>query len=192
MPEVLVMTSPSSPSQAGFTLIEAVIGTAIFSVLVGTALPQLLMLWERWKVMQVAHATQSSLLLARSEAIMRAGTVAIQKIANDKDKKGCQNAGTTSEWSCGWRIYVDTDGNGSWSSTKDELLQEVPLDGRVNVMKNSSGTAIKFDRYGMATGLNAMGFTLSPERTGIASAAAMTVCMSSGGRIRLVHDAGCP
>ena len=183
------MTTAYPHLQSGLTLVELLSSLAIFSIVFGVALPQFVELWERWKVQHTLQALQSSLLLARSEAIQRAGHIGIQKI--DNEKNGCQNAGTNSEWGCGWVVYHDLDGNGSWNSKKDKLLQEIKLDGSVYVMHSSGGKTIKFDRYGMASGLNAKGFTLSPERTGIASAATATLCMGSGGRIRIVQDAGC-
>lgn len=172
--------------QTGLTLVEALTALAILSILAAIALPQFRELHERWQVTQAVRAMESSLMLARSEAIRRGGGIGMRKFGNEPG--GCQNAGTNQEWGCGWFIYEDVNGNGSWNSTKDRLLHEVRLDGSVNVIHNSGGVNIKFDRYGKASGLNAKGFKFLPERTGTQAAYAQTLCMSSGGRIRIIKD----
>lgn len=187
------MTSTYPFLQSGLTLVEVVTALAIVSVLGGIAVPQFFALHERWTVARAAHAMQSSLMLARTEAIKHGGKIGIYKIAAEKDaKKGCTNAQTNQEWGCGWLIYLDVNGNGSWNSSKDKLLQEVKLDGKVNVIHNSGGNHIKFDRYGKASGLNAKGFRFVPEQSGIASDAVMSLCMGSGGRIRIIAQEDCP
>lgn len=117
-------------------------------------------------------------MLARSEAIRRGGGIGMRKFGNEPG--GCQNAGTNQEWGCGWFIYEDVNGNGSWNKTQDRILHELRLTGSVNVIHNSGGVNIKFDRYGKASGLNAKGFKFLPERTGTQSSYAQTLCMSSG------------
>lgn len=186
------MTHTYAPQQDGFTLIEALAVLAITGLLAGFALPQFQELHERWKVMETARAMESTLMLARSHAIRYGGNIGIRKRDQETDKNGCQNASTTREWGCGWIVYEDVNRNGSWNSKTDRKLHEVRLDGSINVMHTSGGNNIKFDRYGMASGLNAKGFTLSPERTGVASSATQTLCMGAGGRIRIVEDVGCP
>lgn len=184
------MTTAYSSSEIGLTLIEALAAIGVLAVLCGIAMPQMREIHERWQVTQVGHAMTNTLTLARSEAIKRGGGIGMRKI--DQEKNGCQNAGTTREWGCGWFIYEDVDNNGSWNNKKDKLLHHVKLDGAVNVMRKSGGNNLQFDRYGMAGGLNANGFTLSPERQGILSSATQTLCMTSGGRIRMVDGEECP
>lgn len=182
----LVMTTAYTHQQGGLTLVEALTALAILSILAAIAPPQFRELHERWQVTQAVRAMESSLMLARSEAIRRGGGIGMRKFGNEPG--GCQNAGTNQEWGCGWFIYEDVNGNGSWNKTQDRILHELRLTGSVNVMHNSGGVNIKFDRYGKASGLNAKGFKFLPERTGTQSSYAQTLCMSSGGRIRIIKD----
>ena len=176
-------------SSSGFTTLELMTVVSIVAILFGLGLPQFRELYERWQVRQAAHSLQNTLAIARSLAIQQGGNIGIRK--NNNTSKGCQNASTNQEWGCGWFIYNDLNRNGSWN-TNEPKLHEITLNGNVNVMHTSGGINIKVDRFGMASGLNAKGFTLSPERTGITSPATQTLCMSSGGRIRLISDSSCP
>lgn len=182
------MANTYASSTQGVTLIEVLTTLAVLSILISFGLPQFREIHERWQVMQTVRSMESSLLLARSEAIKRGGGIGIRKL--DNEKNGCQNAATTSEWGCGWLVYADADGNGSWNKQKDVLLQEIKLSGSVNVMRSSNGNNLSFNRYGMAS-LNAIGFTFLPARTGVSTHTEQMLCMSSGGRIRIIKDISC-
>ena len=176
-------------SASGVTMVELLTVLSITAILLGLGLPQFRELHERWQVLQTSRNLESTLTLARSLAIQRGGNIGMRK--NNTTAQGCQNASTNQEWGCGWFIYADTNSNGSWN-VNEPKLHEVTLNGSVNVMHTSGGNNIRFDRFGMASGLNAKGFTLTPATTGISSPAIQTLCMSSGGRIRLINDSRCP
>lgn len=183
----LVMTSTHSSNINGVTLIEMLVTIFVLAVLTMLAAPSFRLLHEKWNVENTAQAMQSTLLMARSEAIKRSGGIGIRKNSNSAT---CTNASTNQEWGCGWFIYVDTNNNGSWNATEPKIY-EIQLNGQVNVMHNSGGNNLKIDRYGITNGLNAKGFTLSPESTGISSSATSSLCMSSGGRIRIIQSVTC-
>lgn len=182
------MANTYASSIQGVTLIEALVTLAIASVLAILALPHFREIHEKWQVMQAAHAMENTLMLARSEAIKRGGGVGIRKA--DNVTNGCQNASKNIEWGCGWLIYADIDGNGSWNQQKDVLIQNTPLSGSVNVIRSNNGNNLYFNRHGMIN-LNAIGFTFTPARTGINSTHEKILCMSSGGRIRITEDISC-
>ncbi len=183
----LVIKNTYAFSMRGMTMVEILTVLTIISVLIGLGAPQLIELHERWQVLETARSLESTLLFARSEAIKRGGNIGIRKRNNTA--KGCKNASTNQAWGCGWFVYADLNGNGSWNA-KEPKLTEVSLPGNINVMHTSGGINIKVDRYGMA-GLNTKSFTFSPERTGINSSSTHTLCMSSGGRIRIINEASC-
>ena len=130
---------------------------------------------------------KSTLYYARSEAIKRGGHIGVQKNAN---AAGCTLASTNQEWGCGWFVFVDSDGNGKWGNG-EEILQLTPPFNNIHVMHSSGGTAIKVDRYGKMSGLNAKGFSFAPYPEGITSPATRGICMSSGGRIQVIEDVPC-
>ena len=157
---------------SGFTLIETLIVTAIAAVLIALAAPSFGTTIDRWRVRKAVESMTSTLYYARSEAIKRGGGVGIQK--NPKTTPGCTLANTNQEWGCGWFIFVDSNSEGKWKKG-GEIMQSITV-----------------DRYGMMSGLNAKGFTFSPEPTGVSSSATRTICMASGGRIRVLEEASCP
>ncbi len=168
----------------GFTAIELMVTVAILAVLTALAAPSFTSLLDKWRVRSAAEALQSTLYFARSEAIKRGGGIAMAKLGNTAG--GCQNAGTTQEWGCGWIVFVDANDSGTFNSSTELKLRDTGLDGAVNVMRYPSGNFVKVDRYGMANGNNTLRFVLSPSATGVSSPAVTTLCMGAGGRIRIL------
>ena len=173
----------------GFSLIEVMVTVAILGVLAALAGPSFQPLIDKWRVQQTVENMKSTLYYARSEAIKRGGRVGIQK----NDVADCAPDSTAQEWSCGWFVFVDSEGtgNGKWNKNKEEILQNIPPPINVDVIHKSGGTNINVDRYGKMSGLNAKGFIFSPALTGISSPATRGICMASGGRIRVIEDIPC-
>lgn len=183
-------TPATAPCMRGFTLIEMMVTVAILAILAALAGPSFQPLIEKWRVQQAVDNMKSTLYYARSEAIKRGGRIGIEKTPNTAD---CKQASTGQEWGCGWFVFVDSEGtgNGTWNKNKEEILQMIPPFTKVNVMHSSGGKNIKVDRYGMMSGLNAKGFAFTPEPAGTSSSATRSLCMSSGGRIRVIEETPC-
>lgn len=178
----------TSRGAGGFTAIELIVTVAIMAILAALAIPSFKPLVDRWRVRDALEAMQSTLFLARSEAIRRGGRIAIQKLP--KTTPGCTLASTAEEWGCGWFVFADENSDGKWQAT-EERLRTVATPANTNVIHKGGGQSIKVDRYGMMSGLNAKGFIFSPEPEGISSSATQGLCMSSGGRIRVVKEVPC-
>ena len=174
---------PSRRQLRGFTAIELMVTVAIVAVLAALAAPSFIGLMERWRVQQAAEDLTSTFYYARSEAIKRGGTVVLRK--NPQGTDGCQQAGPTQEWGCGWFVFVDTNGNGSRQDS-EELLQTTAPPNKLDVVMDPSGNFVRFDRYGIS-GTGGRRFTISPARVGVASPNTRTLCISSGGRIRTIQ-----
>ena len=186
---LLLNTMHSTPTihTQGLSLVEALVTLSILAILTALATPSLREIQHKWQVQKATQAMESSLLLARSEAIKHGGNIVLNKLSNRSD---CQNATTKEEWGCGWFLFRDLNGSGTWTSTEPKL-EEHSLTGDVNVMHTSGGSSIKFNRYGMASGINAKGITFSPASTGVSSPATKTLCMATGGRIRTTDNPNC-
>lgn len=172
-------------SSHGMTSIELLVTLMILAILTALAAPSFLPLFERWRILSAVDNMKSTLFLARSEAIKRGGQIGIQK--NPQNTNGCKLAQTTQEWGCGWFIFVDSNANGKWDTSEEVIHTTPPTDG-IDVMVSPSGNGFKFDRFGKINGANITSYRFSPNRTGIASPATRSLCISAGGRLKVIED----
>ncbi|MDR2299547.1 MAG: GspH/FimT family pseudopilin [Comamonas sp.] len=166
----------------GFTAVELMVALAILAVLSAIAVPSFRTLFERWRVLQTAESLKSSLMLARSEAIKQGGRIVIQKIANNTD--GCTTATDKTDWDCGWIICNDLNNSGTCTKT-DPILQTVSAPRDVQITRSGGADTIKLNRWGLVDGAF-LSFSIVPLNKSTANSAAKGLCMSSGGRIRLI------
>jgi len=178
-------------SHQGFTIIELMVVVAIFATLVALAAPSFRPLVERWRVRDAAETLQSTIYYARSEAIKRSGNVIIMKGGNTAS---C-STGTNAQWSCGWSVFFDANGNGIQDAcvpagTPNECeLQRVEAPTRLDINLPGSTGKITVDRWGMLSNTGgaavptAMSFELIPKDKAILDVSAVRVCVASSGRI---------
>lgn len=166
----------------GFTTLELMVVLSIAAILASLAAPNFAPLIESWRVRQAAEQLQSTLFYARSEAIKRGGQVVMQKILNNTN--GCTSASGKQDWDCGWIVCHDLDSN-AICSADEAVLQRVDTPSRVQITRSGGGASIKFNRWGLVDG-SWPSFQLHPLNTAHAGA---RVCMSSGGRIRIIPNA---
>lgn len=174
--------------QRGFTAIELMVTVSIMAVLLALAAPSFTPLIESWRVRQATEQLQSTLNYARSEAIKHGGRVAIQKIPNNTN--GCTSATGNRDWDCGWIVCQDTNGNGTCNAT-EPVLQRIESPAKVQVTRTGGGASIKLNRWGLVDG-TWLGFSLVPLDKSTSHPGARGVCMSSGGRIRVIPPESIP
>ena len=180
---------PTVPRRSrGFTLIELMVTVAIVAVLAAIAAPSFVPMIERWRVRQTAEALQSSIYLARSEAIKRGGQIAIHKLPNNTN--GCTSATGTRAWDCGWIVCHDTNDNGTCNAA-EPVLQRIESSAKVHVNRTGGGASIQLNRWGLVDG-TWLGFNLIPLDKTVSHVAARGVCMSSGGRVRIIPQEAIP
>lgn len=167
----------------GFTIVELMLVVAILAVLAALAAPSFTPVVERWRVRQTVEGLLSTLHYARSEAIRRAGGVFIEKLPQNTN--GCALAGGDDDWGCGWVVFVDANGNRHWDA--GEEIQRFDTSAHTSVTRSKPGMTIGVDRWGKMDGISAMGFVIAPHPAGITSSAAKGICLSSGGRIRIIN-----
>ncbi len=171
--------------QRGFTLLEVMVVVAILAILTALAAPSFTPLIERWRVRQTVEGLQSTIYYARSEAIKRGGGVVAQKNPNTAQCTTSANK----DWDCGWFVCEDVNNNGTCNAT-EPVLQRFDTPSRVQVTRTSGGATIIFNRWGLVNGAW-LGFSLVPLNKSNSDQAARGVCMSSGGRIRVITDPPC-
>ena len=172
----------------GFTAIELMVVVSILAVLTALAGPSFSLMIETWRVRDSMEAMRSTLMLARSEAIKRGGQVAIQKLPNNTN--GCTSASGTRDWDCGWIVCQDTNNSGTCNAS-EPVLQRIETPGKVQVTRTGGGASIKLKRWGLVDGAW-LGFSLVPLDKSTSHPGARGVCMSSGGRIRILLPEAIP
>ncbi|MBS0291031.1 MAG: GspH/FimT family pseudopilin [Proteobacteria bacterium] len=171
----------------GFTAIELMVTIAILAVLAALAAPSFTPLIERWRVRQAVEGLQSTIYLARSEAIKRGGNVVIEKLSNNGS---CTTARGSNDWGCGWQVLTCSSINASGDCVSPTTLQRFDAPAQLEGTRTSGGKNIKLNRWGLVDGAW-IGVSIVPKDKSISDAAARGVCVSSGGRIRVISDPPC-
>ena len=174
----------------GFTLVELLCAAALLGIVVTLAAPNFSALIQRMRVRQAVMELKGALYVARSEAVRRAEDIKLRK-RDSAEGKNC--TGTANDWSCGWIVFLDNDGDASYSETNtgeaDELLRSFPAPIDTTVRFTSNASVLTVNRWGTINGVGA-GFVVSPQSPG-SSDFVITVCVSTGGRVRTVLDVHC-
>lgn len=166
------------------------LAVAVLAVLAGMAAPSFKPLVERWRVRQTVEGLQSILFTARSEAIKRGGNVVLMKLANNDN---CANATNASQWGCGWKLFVDANGNGAQDTGAAEAtLQFADITNNLEVdVANSAGSStmrsyITIDRWGQLdnNGTKTLVFRVKPQGKASSDSSAAALCVGLGGRIK--------
>lgn len=176
-----------SLSTRGFTTIELMVVVAILAVLAALAAPSLLPTMERWRVRQAAEELTASYAFARSEAIKRGGNVTLRR--STPGSAVCALPAEAADWSCGWTVFDDLNGNGALDAGEEVLRVSSPVNGtRVLSADSGAGSAarIQLSRWGEPLGGN-VSFSVASTRSG--STVASLWCAGGGGRIRTKEGA---
>lgn len=161
------------PTHNGFTLIELLITLVVAAILLSIATPSFRDTVQDNRLVTQVNGLQSSLALAKSEAITRNNNITV---CSSNDRVSCSG-----NWEDGWIVFVDSNAN-------------TTLDGEeiVQVQTAVDGTTIRFNRAriiydGRGFALNNSDGTISLcDSRGVSSARALII--SPSGRTRLAID----
>ena len=134
---MLAMKCPP-PRTQGFTLIELLVVIALISILASLAAPDFRRSIAQRKVSEVASDLMISTLQARSAAITNNQQAIVQPLV-------------TTDWSRGWRIYVDVDKDKAYTAGTDTLISTVSAKAgtvTTNELSPSTLTLIGFNSTG--------------------------------------------
>ncbi|MFT3719461.1 GspH/FimT family pseudopilin [Pseudorhodoferax sp.] len=166
-------------SSRGFTAIELMVVVAVLAVLAALAGPSLVPVIERWRVRQATEEMAATFAYARSEAIKRGGGVAV--VRNAPAGGECASpADDAADWSCGWTVFDDANGDGVLGEGEATLRVSPPTRGLRFTNLNGDG-AYRLSRWGELQG-GALGFAVAPARSG--SPVVGALCIGAGGRVR--------
>ncbi len=136
--------------RAGFSLIEMLTTMSILAVLLAIASPGLASLTSANLLSAAQGDLAASLVLARSEAMKRGVPVGVAAAAPT----------TGAEFTGGWNVFVDSNGNGRFDAGETIVRQEPAMRGDVRVALGSGATAVVFNSRGFLTPSTLLTFSL--------------------------------
>jgi type IV fimbrial biogenesis protein FimT len=151
----------------GFTLVELMVTISVLLVLAVIAMPQVGPFLQRQRLKNATMDLASTVVLARSEAIKRNGTIYV--IANGTD------------WSRGWTVS-----SAAAVSAASTIRSQNALDG-LRISESGSNTSFNFGGDGRMAGTG-MSFTVQPTVT---SQGQQPLCVAVGatGRVQTTKGA---
>ena len=104
----------SNKTTRGVTLVELLVTLVVAAIVTMIAVPAFRDLVHRNRLATTVNGFTTDLVMAKSEAVRRARDVRVSSLSGDKD------------WSGGWRVWVDRNGNGAFDAGTDTELKVHP------------------------------------------------------------------
>ena len=162
-----------SRTAAGFSLLEVVVAIALIAILACIAIPS----WSNAREAAHSSSAQSALLEGILGAVSHAALTGREVVLCPGDANGCR---ATTDWSRGWIVYADNDGDRVRAPSETLLSTMAPLGGKVHLRSTRGRSRIVFQPNGGNAGSNAT-FTLCDGRGPFK---AVTLVIGNGGRLR--------
>jgi type IV fimbrial biogenesis protein FimT len=126
---------------AGFSLIEMLTTMSILAILLAIASPGLASLTSANALSAAQGELASALMLARGEALKRGTTVGLM----------ATNPVSGAEFSGGWTVFVDANGNGSFDTGETIVRAQPAFHGDVRLATSGGATVVAFNGRGFLT-----------------------------------------
>lgn len=130
--------SKRRPQQAGVTLIELIIVTAIVGILATAAVPPVIDYWQRETVILLADRLASALSLAQKTAQHRR----VRTLLTPRD--------ASRGWGSGWQLleFAPDAGTGPVSGARTLLSEPLPTEPMVQLYSNQPADALSYEPMG--------------------------------------------
>lgn len=164
---------------AGFSLIELLVTVALVAVLATLAAPSFQDLLLRMRVAAAMQLLTAQMALTRNTAIVRRTTAAL---CPSDGAGGCRGDG---DWSAGWLLFLDGDGNRRPDTAADVLREEaLPLHRSLRILTSAGRPQLRYLPDGRSGGSNmTVRLCRGDELMG-------SVVVSNAGRVRTLRPAG--
>jgi len=165
---------------SGFTLLELTITVAIISIVMAIAVPSMTTFTQNDRLTTNINTLIGHLAYARSEAVKRSQQVSI---CSSNNATTC----TGGNWQDGWIVYIDADGDNSFTAGEEVLRAQQALEG-ANTLTTAIGTQVTYDYRGFVNAASVGNFQLCDGRSGPHG---KTIRISTTGRVRIEDGSTC-
>ena len=165
---------------SGFTLLELIVVVALVSIVMMIAIPSMNTFTQNDRLTTNINALIGNFAYARSEAVKRSQQVSI---CVSNDSASC----TGGNWQDGWIVYIDADGDNSFTAGEEILRAQQALNG-ANTLATAIGNQVTYDYRGFVNPGSVGSFLLCDGRTGPHG---KTIRISNTGRVRLQDGSAC-
>ena len=124
----------------GFTLLELLVTLVIVVILVAMGAPAMTELFDRMRTEDAVSRWQADLTYARQAAATYNTIVTVCPVDADNTCAG--------DWSSGYHIFIDGNGNGMINEDDEVLHQRSAIDQRDHTRASIGTTVIRFDTEG--------------------------------------------
>lgn len=137
----------------GLTLVELLVAMVVLALIIGVGVPGMQSLMANMNIRTNTDKLVNSLAYARGEAVARVENVSIRSVDGNAD------------WSKGWTVFVDKNGDCVNDNGTDEVLRVVDLSAENLTVTASSNQAgcLTFDRLGESASTTSTSFDLSKD-----------------------------
>jgi type IV fimbrial biogenesis protein FimT len=133
----------------GFTLIELLTTTSIFAILASIGVPSFRHLIETQRAVAAISSLQSHMALARMAAVSRNHRTVL---CPTPDGQHCTN---TTDWSTGWMLFIDEDGNRQPDASDDILrIEQQPISKHLRIASTAGRQQLRYLSDGRSAGSN--------------------------------------
>ncbi|MEM7564668.1 MAG: GspH/FimT family pseudopilin [Pseudomonadota bacterium] len=167
---------------SGFTLLELMITLTVITLVMAIGIPSMRTFIQNDRLTTQINTLVGHLAYARSEAVKRSQQVSLCVSNNTTSCTGGNN------WQNGWIIYVDSDGDGSFTAGEEILRAKQTLDGSNTLNPATITTQVTYDYRGFVTAASVGSFSLCDSR---GASYGKAIAISTTGRVRKEGTVAC-